>query len=396
MSATTDQRPTQATLGGWLVISGSVFLVMSLFTTVSTLRSLETRRSIEEVLSTPPGSDLGLGVADVTSILHALALVAGGCAAAMAVLGVYALRRQKQARLALSVLAVPLVLAGVATGGILASLVAVAVVMLWLQPSRDWFDGRSRPAPEPARPAPGQGAGPTPGRGPGAGPGSSSGPPPGTFGGPPPGDAGGDRPTEGSGSDLPRPWGRPVAADEGSAARPWTGYGGSATATMPRDPGPAWGPGGLEPVRGRRPGAVLLACLSTWVLSGLVGALMIGGIYEVLVDPDPLLDQVRAQQPGALEQSGLTESALVTTTVALCGVLAVWALTAAVLASFAFRGSRGARVALLVSAGVTAALGLLGGLLAPLLLPIALGAGITVVGLLRPEARAWYAARPGR
>ena len=38
-------------------------------------------------------------------------------------------------------LALPLFVGGMAVFGFLAALVVVSVVMLWLQPAKDWFDG---------------------------------------------------------------------------------------------------------------------------------------------------------------------------------------------------------------------------------------------------------------
>ena len=66
-------------------------------------------------------------------------MVAAGCATAAGILGYQVLRRSKSARLALTVLAAPLFLTGMVTGGFVSSLVAASAVMLWLQPARDWF-----------------------------------------------------------------------------------------------------------------------------------------------------------------------------------------------------------------------------------------------------------------
>ena len=62
----------------------------------------------------------------------------------------------KGARVALSVLAVPLFVTGLVSGGIGSAVVTAAIVMLWFQPARDWFDGITRaPAPKPlASPTP--------------------------------------------------------------------------------------------------------------------------------------------------------------------------------------------------------------------------------------------------
>jgi len=84
-------------------------------------------------------------------------MVAAGCATAAAILGYQVLRRSRSARLALTVIAFPLFLTGMVTGGFVSSVVAASAAMLWLQPARDWFDGITRQpaaAAAPVAPAP--------------------------------------------------------------------------------------------------------------------------------------------------------------------------------------------------------------------------------------------------
>jgi hypothetical protein len=391
---TTDARPQQATLGGWMIVSGSVLLVASLFTTMADLRSLDTRRSVEETLAEPPLDTSGISVEGFLQLLHASALIAGGCAAAMAVLGVYALRRHRPARVLLSVLAVPLFLAGIVAGGLLSSVVAVSVALLWVKPSRDWFDGTPRAVPEaPARPTPSD-------------PAALRDHPRDTEGEP----TGGD----------PASWSRPVADGEATGARPYAGFGtpqsgesgesgGSGQSGQAGQPGPhgpgtdtlprPWGaPAPATPARGdtrTRPPAVLVACLVTWLVSGLVALLMVAGTIDVLLNADPLLDEVRRQQPEAFEQSGLSRGALVATIAVMCGLVAAWAVGAIVAAVLAFRGSPAGRVTLIVSAAVSGGFAVLAGLLQPVLWVVALAALLTLLCLVRPEVRAWYAGRGG-
>ena len=52
---------------------------------------------------------------------------------------------------AITLLAVPLFVSGLVAGGFLSSLVAASAVMLWLEPSRDWFDGKPAKTPAGAR-----------------------------------------------------------------------------------------------------------------------------------------------------------------------------------------------------------------------------------------------------
>ena len=141
----TQTRPRQTTFAGGMIILGSVFLLLSVWEAVAGLRDIESREAIEEFLADPPGSQLGLTVEGTLQILRGVATVAGVCAAVAAVLGVYALRGHRPARIGLSVLAVPLFVTGIVAGGFLSSIVAVAIALLWLSPSREWFRGEPVP-----------------------------------------------------------------------------------------------------------------------------------------------------------------------------------------------------------------------------------------------------------
>jgi len=151
------ERPRQVTLAGWLIVVGSVLVVLSAFERMSGLHSLETQEAISEFLSQPPGDALGLSVDGAQSLLRMLSLVGGGAAAAAAILGYQVLGRSRSARVALTVLAAPLFIGGMAVFGFVSALVVVSVVMLWLQPAKDWFDGVT-PAPPAQRPLPAVGA----------------------------------------------------------------------------------------------------------------------------------------------------------------------------------------------------------------------------------------------
>ena len=117
-----------------------MLLVPSIFERLGDLHSLETRTDIQRFLSEPPGSDLGVGLESVLSLLRTVSMVAAGLATAAAILGYHVLKRNRGAHgIGLGVLAIPLFLCGLMTGGFLASVVAASVAMLWLQPSRSWL-----------------------------------------------------------------------------------------------------------------------------------------------------------------------------------------------------------------------------------------------------------------
>src|SRR6478752_991363 len=145
VSEPTPERPRQVTMAGWLIMVGSAFAVLLVFDRLSGLHTLEKQESINNFLSTPPGSDLGVGADFVVTAIRTLGMVTAGCATAAGILGYQVLRRSKSARLAVSVLAVPIFLTGMVTGGFVTSVIAASAAILWLQPARAWFDGTTPP-----------------------------------------------------------------------------------------------------------------------------------------------------------------------------------------------------------------------------------------------------------
>jgi hypothetical protein len=321
-------RPSQVTLAGWLVVIGSAVVVLMAFSQVAGLRSLETREAIEDYLSKPPGDSLGLTVSTVQSVLRVALMVAAATAAATAILGWQVLQRSKGARVALSALAVPLFVTGLAGGGVAAAVVSAAIVMLWFQPARDWFDGVSRPAPAP------------------------------------PSSVSRTRP-DGRDPllDLPPPTGPPLHA------------------AYPSEPSAAYGN------LARRPAPVTWACVLTWVCSLTTFAVLGLTLVALLADPG-IIDDARRQN-SSLDESELTDTVLRNAVLATSGVAMVWSAVAIVLAVLAWRRVRWAAIALLVSAAVAGALCLLT-LIGSFVMLLPLAACATTVALLvRPETRAW-------
>lgn len=353
-------RPRQVTLAAWMIIGGSALVVLTVFDRIAGLNSLETRESIELFLAEPPGSGLGLSVPDAVGVLRVLSMVAGACAAATAILGVHVLRRHRGARIAVSVLAPPLFVSGFVIGGFLSSVVAASAVMLWMEPARDWFAGR--PAKE--RPAARR-------------PGSQESR-----------DAGAAR------EDRPDPFRVfPSVPPVSSGPRPHQGFGtAAATAQQARPQVSAYAPPGGAPARPARPGAVMAAAVVTWVVSGLVSLLMALSATMMLASPELMMDEALRANP-ALADSGLTVEAFQLGVVVTAAVAIAWSVAAAVFAAvLLLRGRDWARISLLISAAIAAALclplTLLGGV--PMLVPLA-GSVATLALLLRREVRAWVA-----
>jgi hypothetical protein len=332
--APTPIRPRQVTLAGWMIVIGSAVVVFSAFDRVSGLRSIESQESVGNFLSEPPGDELGLSVDQALDLIQALSLVAGACATAAAILGIWALRGSKQARLVLAFLAAPLLLTGLATGGLVSSLVAVAAAMLWVQPARNWFEGRPPPAPVP---------------------------PP--IGASPP-------PTAPTPPSTPTPTAQIVEWPPAA---------------------PAWLPPPAPVTRPARPPSVIWACVLTWACCAMV-ALGLGlTVLIMLTSPDLLFDELHRQNPELADQ-GMTDGEIEAASYVSAAVFGPWCLVAAGFAIQVFRRVGWARRALLISAAVAGAICLLG-LFASALMVVPFVAAVATVALLaRPEVRAWFAA----
>lgn len=149
-------RPAPVTLSAGLIVFGSLTVVALAFTAIANLRSLETRTAVESALKEWPLKGSGLSLDDVLRVMQVSSMIAGACAIACAILGGYLFTRNVGARKGLSILALPLLITGVATGGFIVTIVFVSIITLWLQPARDWFNGvagppRERPAAASAR-----------------------------------------------------------------------------------------------------------------------------------------------------------------------------------------------------------------------------------------------------
>lgn len=340
-SPSSPPRPRQVTLAAWLIMAGSAMLVLMVFDRMSGLHTLETRESVQKFLAEPPGRDLGIGVEGALSIIRTVAMVAAGCATAAAILGYQVLRRSRSARVALTVLALPLFLSGMVTGGFLSSVVAAAALMLWLQPSRGWFrDGPSS-----------LGTSSTQGFD-GVSPAAHTAPTP------PPAATGPERPHPGFGRvETRQPMPMPVPAGR----------------TDPHE----------------RPAAVVWACVLTWAFTSVAIAMMLVSVAALLADPGLVLDQLNHQNP-ELAAQGVTEDWLRTATYVMAAIVVVWSVAAIVVAALVWRRSERAR-RVLVALVSAAALLLLFSTLGQVLLVVPLAASVVTLALLvRPDARAWF------
>lgn len=356
-------RPGQATFAAWLIIAGSVVLVLTAWQRIASLHTLEVQEELQRVLSEPPLSGTGLSLESLKTTIRVLCMVAAAAATASAILGVQALRRSTSARLVLSFLAPLVLIGGFATAGFFAPLVVAGVVMLWLRPTRDWFAGR------PWLPA-------TAGQ-------QSRRPDPFAV-----------QPREGI--DTPAPP-SPPAAPPASPAAP------AAPSSEPRPearPGPYANPYGAplataEPVASpyhpaaKRPGALIAASVIVWVSSALVSGVLLLFSLIMAVAREEFFDELERQQPD-LDLQGMSQAELATGTYVMTAIAVVWSVVAVVLAVLVLRRLQWARIALLACTGAAALVLLAVTFFNPLTV-VLLGASlVTLWLLLRADVQAWF------
>jgi hypothetical protein len=326
-------------MAGVMVMLAATFVVLSVWDTVSRLRSIETRESIEKFLADAPGSGLGLSVESMIQVLHGISIVAALSSVAAIALGWQVLQRSSQARMALSVLAVPIFVTGLVAGGFMSSLVAVATAMLWLSPSREWFAGL--PIPEPVKPV---------------------------------------KPDQARRDAN-------VHALSGRAAEQSPGQSQTPSAPLSTDAPPA-GWSVTAPAPEKRPDPVTVALVLTIVVAGIVFAMTLVSLVLIASQPDLVLEELHRQNPD-LEDQGVSETLLLTTSYVSGGLALVWSALAIVLAVLMAGRRAWAARGLLICAATCAFFCVIATLASPVALIPAAAAIATVSCLRRPDVRAW-------
>lgn len=344
--STTPARPPQVTFACGVVMVGSVFVVLTMWDRIAGLHTIDSRHALQSFLADSGLGGSGLTISDLMVTVKVLAMIAAACATAMVILGWQTLRRSRGARLGLAVLAVPLFLTGMVTDGLVSSVVAAAVLTLWLGPARIWFSdgGAAQPAAPTAS---------TPDRSP-----FSSQAPTIQHPDPPP-----------AVSPQQSPWSPPPTS-------PYDLTRGARSAARP----------------GARPQALVWACLVTWAGVALTALVLVASLALLAVDSQGVLDRMHEQNPQLADQ-GISDQTVLIVAVVMCAVLLAWTLASGAFAALLFRGHRWAWYALIVSAAgaaVVCLVGVLGSLV--MLLPLAATLA-TLVLLVRPEVRMWVLGR---
>lgn len=333
-------RPPQATLAGVLIIGGSVVLILSAWQRISTLHTLEVQQGLERWLST---NNLDMSVDSLVGVLRVLCLVGAGAAAAAGILGFQVFQRSPSARIVLSVLAPLMLLAALATEVVIAIMAVFGIALLWAQPTRDWYAGR--------------------------------------------------------------PWVQRYDARRAARVADLR----SGSPTLPPAPAPTPGQPQLPPMAPvpgfrlpaerpavvRRPGALVAACLLTWVLSTVVAVGLAFTAVVVGANREEYFADLKDQQPDLVASSDLTADTLVVYFAVVVVGLVLWALFAIVLAVVAFLGQNWARITLAVSGVCAALLSLVMALSGPPLVVVTLTLATGTWLLLRPEVAQWYRSRRG-
>lgn len=350
-------------MAAWVGGAASLAMLLSVGELMSRLHTVDLRQSVADFLRSQNASALNIDLDQALLIARIGLLVTGAASAAMLVFAYFAARRDRSARIAMSVLSVPLLVCGVFIDPFLAGFIVASAVLLWTRPAADWYAGRP-PRPEPVsagpareqqRPNPFDQAPQTPA------------PPP-----PPP--------------TAPAPYG--------------ASYGNPTSASTPPAPGPYQQPGPDQPGPYRvvvatagRPRQVTTACTVAWATSAIVAVMMVGTLLALQSDSLVADMKTRIGDNPALDQSGMTFDQLVGVVRVAVVLMMLWALAAIVVAVFAFRGQSWARITLAVSGVLAALLGLLTGITFPGFFLVTAAAVASTVLLFHKDSSRWYAER---
>jgi hypothetical protein len=384
-------RPRQLTMAAGFVIGGSVLLVLTVFDRLSSLQSVDTRDRVAKTLSSPPLDGMGISVTDWLAGQRVGLMIAAACAMAAAVLGIYVLQRHRGARLALSILAVPLLLSTIFPGGLLGTLVAVSILMLWSGQARDWFAGRPVRQLEPAARESGSGR---------SGASAASSPWETTL---PPADR--RTPEEPPATpEAPQDTTPDSGEESGPRTPPASSLSTTSSSTQPlatsgfgqraADPHVHQDTGWVPPpyaavVRGAAvPLTVKIACILTWVFAGVVALAYLGVMVALVVAKDQMVDYV-VKVP-EWQRANFDQDVILPVLWVGCLMFLAWSVGACLLAWFTWRRHNWARWLLVASAAAT----LVAALFAfPVGILHQLAAALTVGGLLGTAPREWFADR---
>ena len=344
-----------------MAVIGGLVLVLGLFDTLGRLRTPSARESVDEFLGQPPGNTLGFDTAQVIEMLRGLTFVSGALAAMGLVFAIYIMQRHRGARIGFTVVAALLVLT-IPVAGLMPFFFAVAALLLWSQPARDWYVGRA-----PVAAAAGGGrAAPLM---------SHAAEPPGS-------DQTNPQPSQPQ-PGYPPPYGQQAPYGQDPYGQPYPGqqvqygYPVQGSQQSGRDPE-------------KRPLTVTLAAILTWVGAGCTALLMLAFMLILGSGGDSFVEEF--DKAARESDVSLTSDQILTVGWVIAATLLLWSLISMVVAIFAVRRSNGARWTLVVSAIMAALFSLLAilSILSAVTLILAVA---TAIMLFTGGANEWYARR---
>ncbi len=143
-SPSTDRgrRPREVTFAGVQIVLGSVLVLVAAFNGMAQLRSTEMREALNKMLQMEQAATLNLTLESARTLAKYTLLASGAAAAVSLVLGIFVMRRDRSARLALTIMGglIGLVtLAGGPAAWVVTAYVGAAVLLLWTKAARTWF-----------------------------------------------------------------------------------------------------------------------------------------------------------------------------------------------------------------------------------------------------------------
>ena len=361
MSPKPEHRPRGVTLACVAVVILGVLVIARAFDALDGLGSLTTQKALREALDSDSARSLGVTVAELTDVLHAMILIGAAATGVSVVMALFAVGGHRGAGWGLLVSGLVGGLGALMFDPLLGLGLGAAAGWATVSPDATaWFSGRTPVS----RPAAARRAGPDART-------SDTG--------------AAERPLPGPTTDPSTPADRPPPTEGFGAYRPQVGALPAAPVAERR----------VLPAPGSLPGSVRAGVLLAWAASLAVLAATVGGTIALARDRAPMVTW-------AIRTFDLTGSALrddvITAGLALLLVLvAAWAVVAGVITLFVQRGNATARMLLVMDAvvAVAGALAVLtsagpSGIAMSVSSVVIVAATAVAVLLLSPSAAAYY------
>src|SRR3954447_2534019 len=71
----TPPRPVQVTVAAWMIMVGSVFVVLIVWDRIAALHSIDTRNALEPILADQRMKDAGIGLNDLLAVIRIVSMV---------------------------------------------------------------------------------------------------------------------------------------------------------------------------------------------------------------------------------------------------------------------------------------------------------------------------------